>query len=241
MKIKINLNNSVPIVLNRRIPISLVPRESLIAILESIHRSQRIAEDRLTLAIPMTDLLSYYDAQLVREVATLDTGILLTLAIPMSSRQTAFNMYKADRISMPRTDSSQALMWVTEGPYLAISEDSIERAILSRENFDNCLGSAHFKVCHESLASQLGSSCLANLYFHNTVKVLAVCDTERYLLPSLVKAAHLGYGIWLVTSASEAFTLRAYNIDKDKIPGNKEHPGCKFCLIALECSFQIIS
>ena len=63
------------ILLNRRIPISLNPRDSLIAILESVHRSQRLAGDRLTLAIPMTDLLSDYDAQLVREVATLDKGI----------------------------------------------------------------------------------------------------------------------------------------------------------------------
>ena len=99
---KINLINSAPILLNRSLPMSLVPRETLIAILGSIHRSQRTARDRLTLALHMTDLLSYYDAKLVREVATVEEGILLTLAIPMSSRQTACNIYEAHRIPMPK-------------------------------------------------------------------------------------------------------------------------------------------
>ena len=83
---KINLISSVPILLNRRLPMSLVPRESLIAVLGPVHRSKRTARDRLTLAIAMTNLLFYSDAQLVREVATLEEGISLTVAIPMSSR-----------------------------------------------------------------------------------------------------------------------------------------------------------
>ena len=121
---KINLINSVAILLNRRLPMSLVPRESLVAILGSVHRSHRTARYRIMLAIPMTDLLSYYNAQLVER-------ILLTLAILMS-RQTAFNVYEAHRIPMPQADSSEALMWVTEVPYLAVSEDSMENAILKK-------------------------------------------------------------------------------------------------------------
>ena len=102
---------------------SLIPRESLIAVSGSVHRSQRTTKDRLTVAIPMTDLLSYYDAQLVRDFTTPDEGILLTLAIPRSSRQTPFIVYETHRIPMPQTDLSEALMWVTEVPYLAISKN----------------------------------------------------------------------------------------------------------------------
>ena len=62
---------------------SLVPRESLRVIPESVYNNQKDAADRLTLAIPMTDLLSFCDAELLREITTVQEGLLLTLAIPI--------------------------------------------------------------------------------------------------------------------------------------------------------------
>ena len=81
----INILNSIPILLNQRLPMSLVPHESLLAILDSVYDAQKMASNRLTLAIPMQDLLSYYDSKLIREVSTVDQGLLLTLAIPLAS------------------------------------------------------------------------------------------------------------------------------------------------------------
>ena len=100
---KVNLLSSIPILLSNRLPMSLVPRESLRAILDSVYNSQKDASDRLTLAIPMQDLLSYYDAKLLREVSTIKQGLLLTLSIPLSSSQTAFNVYRAHLIPMPQS------------------------------------------------------------------------------------------------------------------------------------------
>ena len=51
--------NAVPTLLHKHLPISLVPRKFLLKILDSIHDSQKNAPDRLTLAIPITDILSY--------------------------------------------------------------------------------------------------------------------------------------------------------------------------------------
>ena len=55
------------------------------------------------------------------------------------------------------------------------------------------------------------------------------------------KATNLGYGIWLLTSTSPAFTLREYSVDNSNVPHNKEYPGCTVCLITLECEAQLIS
>ena len=132
---KVNLLNSIPILLSKRLPMSLVPKSSLMAILNSVYDSQKDATDRLTLAIPMQDLLSYYDAELLSEVSTITEGLLLTLSIPLSSSQTAFNVYQAHLIPMPQLDSSEALRWVTEGPYLAISEDSMETTVLTEQQY----------------------------------------------------------------------------------------------------------
>ena len=43
----INLSNSIPILLDKRLAMSLVPRESLLAVLDSAHDSQKHSTDRL--------------------------------------------------------------------------------------------------------------------------------------------------------------------------------------------------
>ena len=64
---------------------SLVPRNSLPKILDSVHDSQKHASDRLTLAKPLPGILSHYDAKLSREISKLDEGVLLTLSKPLAS------------------------------------------------------------------------------------------------------------------------------------------------------------
>ena len=48
------------------LPISLASQKSMIKIIVSVHDSQKNAQDCFTLTISMTDLLSYYDAKLVK-------------------------------------------------------------------------------------------------------------------------------------------------------------------------------
>ena len=116
----INLLNSIPILLDKRLPMSSVPRKSSLAILDSVHDRQKRSLDRLLLAIPMKDLMSY-DVKLVYEISTVEQGLLLTLAIPLASCQFSFHVYCADVIPMPQQDPMKALQWIIEGPYLAIS------------------------------------------------------------------------------------------------------------------------
>ena len=69
---------------------SLIPMESLLAIMDSVSLRQSKAEDRLTLAIPASDLLSYYDSRLLAGAITVSEGLFLTLYIPLASQQTVF-------------------------------------------------------------------------------------------------------------------------------------------------------
>ena len=193
---RLNLVNAVPSLLDKRLPISLVPRASLSVILESVHEAQMQHLDRLTKAIPMQDITSYYDAKLVREISTVPQGLLLTLAIPLSSSETAFDVYRAHFIPKPEKDPGVALQWKIEGPYLAISENTMESTVLSFEQFEECLGSARYKICHKTMETHLGqSSCLVTPYFHNAIAALQVCEPEQISLPTPEKATNLGYGI----------------------------------------------
>ena len=233
---RINVINAIPTLLDKRLPISLVPRKSLIKILDSVHDSQKNAPDRLTLAIPMTDILSYYDAKLVQEISTVEDGLLLTLAIPLASSQTVFEVYRAIVIPMPQQDSVDALRYVIEGEYLAISEGQMETTVLTKAQYDNCLASPQYRICHETMATHLGfSSCLATLKFHHTISALKVCDTEKVVLPNPERAQNLGYGIWLLTSASSDYTLSEIGMDENGRHINVPHKGCKICLITLKC------
>ena len=239
---KTNVLNSIPTLLDQRLPMSLVPRESLLAIIDAVYKSQKEENHRLTLAIPPSDIHSYYDAKLLRDVTTIEEGLLLNLAIPYASSQTAFQIYRAHVIPMPQGDPTEAIKWVTEGSYLAISEDSMETTVLTEKQYANCLGSSTYRICHQAMETHLGqSSCLATLYFHSIMTALQVCETEKILLPTPETATNLGYGIWLITSASASFSLREYSLEELNTPKREDHAGCNICLITLDCGTQLIS
>ena len=237
----INLLNSIPILLDKRLPMSLVPRESLIAVLDSVHDAQKYSTDKLSLAIPMKDLMSYYDARLLIEISTVKQGLLLTLAIPLASRTTTFTVYSAHLVPMPQPDPSEALEWVIEGSYLAISQDSMETTTLTQTQLDNCIGSSTYRICHETMETHLSqSSCLATLYYQDPIVALAVCEQRKILLPIPEKATNLGFGIWLITSARH-FKWRQHIISGTESTAKENKDGCKICLITLQCGEQLIS
>ena len=163
---RMNILNSIPVLLKGHLPMSLIPMESLLAIMDSVSLRQSKAEDRLTLAIPAIDLLSYYDSCLLADAITV-SGLLLTLNIPRASQQTVFTLFEAKLIPMPFPDDPQtALTWNIEAPYLALSENKLESSVLSEEQFEHCLGSSKYRICSEAFPTQIGHpSCIATLYF----------------------------------------------------------------------------
>ena len=83
------------------------------------------------------------------------------------------------------------------------------------------------------------SSCLSNLFWPNPVAALTVCETEKVILPTPERATNLGYGIWLITSASSSFSLWEYNLHEVHTPSRREHSGCNICIITLDCRTQL--
>ena len=236
---RMNILNSIPVILRGHLPMSLVPTESLLVILRSVAMKQTTAEDRLSLAIPMSDLLSYFDSKLLADAITVNEGLLMTLNIPLASKQTVFTVYEAKLIPMPYPDDPQsALTWNIEAPYLALSEDHMESSVLSAEQFEHCLGSSGYRICSESVPTEMGhSSCLATLYSSTASEALAVCDTNIVQLPAIEQATNLGYGIWLIQSA-HAVTLR--EVSSSSVQGSSFR-GCRICLITLACGMQIMT
>ena len=160
-------------------------------------------------------------------MVTIKEGLLIKIAIPLASRQSSFTVFHAIPVPMPQYEKDKAIMWKTEAPYSAISEDNIETAVLTEYNLKHCLGSSRYQICHEMIPTETGhGSCLSTLFFKGNLDKLKVCDTEQIQLPSTEKAENLGFGVWLITSATSAYTLFESGIESTTASGIEKFPGC---------------
>ena len=86
----------------------------------------------------------------------------------------------------------------------------METAVLTEYDMKHCISSSRYHICHETIATETGHrSCLALLFldallFALYLDALRACATEKLQLPATEKAENLGYGVWLIISASAA-------------------------------------
>ena len=237
---RINLLNSIPALLNKYVPMSLLSKDSLEVVLNKVAVQQIRAVDRLTLANPLQEVLSYYEARLLQDVLTLPHGLMLTMSIPLASHRTVMTTYQAIPLPMPQVDDVEALQCEVESDFLAVSEDGRETALISRAQMDLCIGSSRYSICHEGLATEgVQSSCLSLLFFGNLVQAMKVCDVRPVTLPIKERAVNLKYGIWLITAASADYTLTESFMNSSTPIGSSSFPGCRICVVTLACGKQI--
>ena len=154
------------------------------------------------------------------------TEALMKIAIPLASQQTSFTVFHAIPVAMLQYEKDNVIMWKTEAPYLAISEDNMETAVLTKYNLKHCLGSSRYQICHEMIPTETGyGSCLVNLFFKGNLDTLKVCDTKQIQLPSTEKAENLGFAVLLITSATSAYTLFESDIESTTASGIEKFPG----------------
>ena len=89
---------AIPTLLDKRLPVALAPHKLLLKILDAIH-----------------DFVQVISTVFVQDISTVEDGLLMTLAIPLASSQTVFEVYRANVILMPQNDSVYVLQWVIEG------------------------------------------------------------------------------------------------------------------------------
>ena len=65
-----------------------------------------------------------------------------------------------------------------------------------------------------------------------------MCDTEKVYLPTRDQAENLGFGVWLITSATDAYTLTEEIVSGGKTT-MKNYKGCRICIVTLQCGHQL--
>ena len=146
---KSNIFLSLGDMINGIMPLNLIPKSHLKNILQEVLLKHANGGSRLTLAIPLHSLLTYYETPLIEEISTIETGLLLNVMIPLSSGATSFKVSKATAIPMPKADESpSALIYKLETPYVAVSEDaSSHNAPITKDDLDMCVGSRSYAIC----------------------------------------------------------------------------------------------
>ena len=238
---RVNLLNSLTPLKNSFLPMSLIPREQLYKVLQIVQLMESGKQDRLTLAIPSQDMLSYYETKLITNVRATDAGLLLTLAIPMASSTTAMNVIKAIPMPMPDGQTGRAYIFRLETKYIGISSDYKEVALLTDDELDSCIGSSRYAVCSKAIPTETSkSSCLATLYYHDDETLaLRNCQVDLVDLPLTEQAINLGFGRWMIMSAKDNYRLVETSTNGSNPLGKREHMGCRVCIITLACGPQL--
>ena len=236
-----NLFQNLGHMANGYIPMALFPKESLEQVLESIASRQLRSADRLTLAIPLNKILSYYETTLLSNVQANEVGLLFTLSIPMASDSTVLNLFHAKTIPMP-TNHSHAIVWEIESEYIAVTENRVYAALLSREELEHCVGSKGYSICRNGFSLQKNKdSCLGTLLFHDEFKAIENCNVRSIPLPRKETAENLGYGRWLILSANPNFRLTERPSNSSGLRDKTIHDGCNVCILTIKCGYEIES
>ena len=194
--------------------------------------------ESLPLAIPMIQVLTYYETKILRNVDIVDDGMYYTLAIQFVSAARVLNFYEAIPKPMPN-DETEALQNAIEFDFIAVS--STQRiALFLQDEICRCVGSSSFSVCINDFSLEIAhNTCLGSLFINIPLTALQKCEIKTVRLPLKEKTRNLRNGKWLLTSASSNFKIyisQILNLDALK---RTLLPGCQVCIIELQCGTKL--
>ena len=238
---RITILNSITTMTNKRIPMALLPKEDFESILLDISDELVNNGQKLTLAIPPKQILTYYETQLLQRVETTDIGLVFQVSIPLASVETEMTVFKATPIPMPdENNPGMATIWDIETEYLAQQGDN--QVLLTKEQLDTCVGSPAIGICTNGFPIEKNhKSCLSSLIYRDTHAVVKNCNIKSLQLPMYEKAENLGHGVWLITSFTSNYQLTE-SIPSEypgQVARTKNHKGCLSCIFILECGHTL--
>ena len=175
---------------NKIIPVALLPRKALVEFLEAVVIWQTKANERLSLVIPTNQLLTYYETKTPRKFEVVEGGMFFTLAIPFVTGETVLNFNRAITVPMSNEGTDGfASQYAIELDFFAIAESTHKIALVSQDENDRCVGLSSFSVCIIGLSVETAhDTCLRSLLIGNYFIALQKCDLKTVKLPLKKKA-----------------------------------------------------
>ena len=152
----------------------------------------------------------YYAIQLVLEVTLLSIGISVVLGIPMNSKSSIFDFYRATSLHQPNADGATASLYQFPNSFLAISTDNTQFAELGASTLQQCSGNNRIKLCRKGFSTTTDEAlvCLVSLSYKYDVPSVRNCKVESILLPDAPQAFYLADGMHHVVSRHPALHMK---------------------------------
>ena len=164
----------------------------------------------MTPAIQVGFEVTFYEVQIVLEVTVLQEGLSIVFGIPMNSKSSTFDVYRAISLHQPNEDRTTASVQHFFHEFVAIAPDNSQYAELSATIFSQCSGTNRTKLCRKGFSTTTDETllCLTSLFYEYSLPALRNCLVESDLLPEAPQASYLAEGLYHVISRTARLQVK---------------------------------
>ena len=112
--------------------------------------------DRLTLAIPIDEILAYYESRILRDVIVVKHGLIMRMAIPLATNEAAFTVFCAVAVPMLKPENDMGSKSKLEVPFFRFFKKNDDTAFLTEYDLSRCIGSTRYQICLDMIATEAG-------------------------------------------------------------------------------------
>ncbi len=194
-------------------PLSLLPSIRLKGILKRI---SALLPPGFVLPYRFDNLIDFYRHVPVN-IASHDSTVYLSLAIPVAPAQSLFHIYRPVAVPMPSVVDNQVIEYNLEPGHLAVSQDRKSYMLLPDTAAQLCAvqGVQHCQFNLPKFDSQESPICLTAMFFRDQAQISHSCTIQRRVKPQVPVAEHLFDGTWLMF-APEPLYLDLNCLDSDR-------------------------
>ena len=168
------------------------------------------------------------------EVTVLQESLSIVLGIPVNSKSSTFDVYRAIPLPRPNEDGTTASVYRFPHEFVAIATDNSQYAEVSATTFSQCSGTNRIKLCPKGFSTTTDETrlCLTSLFYEYSIPALGNCLVDSVLLPEATKASYLVDGLYHVISRTARLQVKN---DTDGLPVFITTLQCQACLIRRSC------
>ena len=217
------------------VPPNFLTPDELAAIVENLSAEEICRGTKLTPAIQFGSEAIYYEVPIVLEVTVLQEGLSIVLGIPMNSKSSTFDVYRAIRLHQPNEDGTTASVYHFSHKFVAIATDNSQYAELSATTLSECSSTNRNKLCRKGFYTTTDETqlCLTSLFYEYSIPALRNCLVDPVLLPEALQASYLADGLYHVISRNARSQIKN---DTDGVPVSISTLQCQTCLFRPSCS-----
>ena len=158
------------------VPPSFLTPDQLAAIVEDLTAEEMHRGTKLTPASQVGVKAIYYEVQIVLEVTVLQEGLSIVLALPMNSKSSTFDVYRAIALHQPNEDGSRASVYHFSHEFVAIATDNSQCDKLNATTLSQCSGTNRINLCRKCFSTTRDESlpCLTSLSYEYTSQLFAI-------------------------------------------------------------------